>query len=557
MVQRVCCKMIGLCLATAATAATAAAAAGTMAPRTVVMDKHFKWNLDLHPTWTSVFAGTNDHNPHFPFFATQLAAFPPQALELVTVVGGGAYLRLLEATTFGRIHFFDSNINELTKLRALHADIIAHEYDAWLSKGGTAMVDRLFRTRPAELYLPHALASDGVGVRAAPDFSWPIPGSHFFDAGGRRSPLWTMLEPDAFPEFAWRPSREGYARVRAMLMRNGVVANDFHLSLPCAVTRADSIAVVYVNGAQIPAAAVRAVSPSGMAIGIYSVVETAGYASWDGTGESKLGLRWWRDAHLWWELSVRRVIAAGRSVHVWAPEDKEYQGTIYDWFFDTSVLASDFVVSTADHQVDAEIVTFHMLLGKAKSACTARHLLFLQALKKALQAASVQQVIVTEHNRDSQQFDESHPCVSSAGEIRAAVESVVNAPDVRGFRVESTQAIPGEGVHNRNYMLVVERMGDETAEAAESLQCQPSSSSSSPSSMITISVDGKDEPVFFPLDGNKATFKALAAVACTSYEVLEQSCVKAIQGKLEAVQRQLKPFLNPTGKEFRKKKVLT
>ena len=32
--------------------ANAAAAAGTMAPRTVVMDKHFKWNLDLHPSWT-------------------------------------------------------------------------------------------------------------------------------------------------------------------------------------------------------------------------------------------------------------------------------------------------------------------------------------------------------------------------------------------------------------------------------------------------------------------------------------------------------------------------
>ena len=75
--------------------------------------------------------------------------------------------------------------------------------------------------------------------------------------------------------------------------------------------------------------------------------------------------------------------------------------------------------------------------------------------------------------------------------------------------------------------------------------------------MITISVDGNDEPVFFPLDGNEATFKALAAVACTTYEVLEQSCLNAIQGKLEAVQGQLKPFLNPAGKEFRKTNVLT
>ena len=106
------------------------------------------------------------------------------------------------------------------------------------------MVDRLFRTKPAEQYLPYALASDGVGMRAGPDFVWPIPGSHFFDAGGRRSQLWTMLEPDSFPEFAWKPSRTGYDRVRAMLMKDDVVSPEFHLSLPCAVTAPLSLAAV-------------------------------------------------------------------------------------------------------------------------------------------------------------------------------------------------------------------------------------------------------------------------------------------------------------------------
>ena len=93
------------------------------------MDSNFKWGADVHPTWTSVFTGSNDVNPHFPFIHSQLSSFSQtKPLELVTVIGGGAYLKLMESTNFTHIHFFDANINELTKLRTLHQYIIDHDY---------------------------------------------------------------------------------------------------------------------------------------------------------------------------------------------------------------------------------------------------------------------------------------------------------------------------------------------------------------------------------------------------------------------------------------------
>ena len=263
-------------------------------PSVVVMDSNFKWDMPIHPTWTSVFTGTNDVNPHFPFIQNILSTIPSEDLELVTVVGGMSYLRILEMTTFAKITFFDANINELTKLRALHQLIIDHDYDQFLQIGGTKIVDDAFHREPEEMYLPHTLHKAGVKFHTHKDFVWPISSIHGYkapDGKEKLDNLWTVLGPKSYPQYEWRPKKEGYNNVRRMLSDENIVSKHFHLSLPCSVTSKNRLAIVYVNGAPISAAAIRAVSPSALAIGIHSLVDVSHVKdfskSW-GAGNKKL-----------------------------------------------------------------------------------------------------------------------------------------------------------------------------------------------------------------------------------------------------------------------------
>ena len=96
---------------------------------------------------------------------------------------------------------------------------------------------------------------------------------------------------DADPEVYKTLKKEGYNNVRRMLSDENIVSKHFHLSLPCSVTSKNRLAIVYVNGAPISAAAIRAVSPSALAIGIHSLVDVSHVKdfskSW-GAGNKKL-----------------------------------------------------------------------------------------------------------------------------------------------------------------------------------------------------------------------------------------------------------------------------
>ena len=356
------------------------AVSALLQPSVVVMDSNFKWDMPIHPTWTSVFTGTNDVNPHFPFIQKILSTIPPEDLELVTVVGGMSYLRILEMTTFAKITFFDANINELTKLRALHQLIIDHDYDQFVKIGGTKIIDASFHREPEEMYLPYTLHEAGVKFRTNKDFVWPISSIHGYkDPVGteKLDDLWTVLGPKSYPQYEWSPKKEGYENVRRMLSDEKIVSEHFHLSLPCSVTSEARLAIVYVNGAPISASAIRAVSPSALAIGIHSLVDISHVKdfskSWGGgggggegggtqqkqrrLGGQKLGADWWWDAHLWWEFAVRLRMAKFeekraswgergnrnilRKMHVWSDVDvAEFQNSMYDWFFEASLSAS-------------------------------------------------------------------------------------------------------------------------------------------------------------------------------------------------------------------------
>ena len=134
--------------------------------------------------------------------------------------------------------------------------------------------------------------------------------------------------------------------------------------------------------------------------------------------------------------------------------------------FDASVLATDFVTGGAE-QAKAGSITLHMLVGKAlpvdrselidSKTFAQRPANVLRVLEAALRGSSVQQVIVTEHNRDSGQFEES-PCVSSPADIQAAIENVLRSVDTsRSFQLSPASLIPGEGVNNQTCCLFLPR----------------------------------------------------------------------------------------------------
>ena len=555
-------------------------------PSIIVMDSNFKWNMDVHPTWTSVFTGTNDINPHFPVIAAQLTSFDSDNLELVTVIGGGAYLRLLEDTTFAKIHFFDANINELTKLRALHDFIVRHTYEQWVEEKGAISVDRSFHQYPEEMYLPKALHQAGVRFRTASDFVWPVPSIHYMDAGGRLDALWTLLNPQSYPEFAWNPkTKQGYDNVRAMLTDPNVVAAEFHLALPCSVTSPHRIAVVYVNGAPIPAAAIHAVSSSALAIGIHSMVDPehvsgdSSERSWGGSATSIIGSPWWHDAHGWWELVVRQEmllhdlvherssvsdLPVTTSLHLWSLEDLEHQGSMYDWFFTAAMGAENYVAGATIDQNDggvnhssnaattavhAQSITVHMLLGKVKfkKECAARRIQLMNVLKTAINRKTTEQILITEHlkgsNKEAFADANEYPCVVSLQELSSIVQSALQHTT---FEIQKIRYIPGEGNPQRNVLFVLVRndgggggrggAGNNAME--EGVPLLAPVSRSSPSGKISIVIDEQEHSIYVPLEGNVQTFRALAAAFLTKHNVLNIGALNEVVNQALKLQLQ-------------------
>ena len=109
----------------------------TFAPTQIMMDANWKWEATTAPRWTSAFLGTNDiFGRDVDDVAKRLSTFRTEELEFVSVVGGLKYLQILGRVNFSRITFYDSNVNELTKLRLVHKRIMSLTYDEWINAGG-------------------------------------------------------------------------------------------------------------------------------------------------------------------------------------------------------------------------------------------------------------------------------------------------------------------------------------------------------------------------------------------------------------------------------------
>ena len=109
----------------------------------------------------------------------------------------------------------------------------------------------------------------------------------------------------------------------------------------------------------------------------------------------------------------------------------------------------------------------------------------------------------------------------------------------RSFQLSPVSLIPGEGVNNRNVLFVLAKENVISAPG----QRDQMHDSSSPSAKIAVTVDGRDELVYFPLKGTKSNFRALAAAACISFDVVDASCLEALVEKFQEVQRQHSPYL--------------
>ena len=508
-------------------------------PSSIVMDSNFKWGADVHPTWTSVFTGSNDVNPHFPFIHSQLSSFSQtKPLELVTVIGGGAYLKLMESTNFTHIHFFDANINELTKLRTLHQYIIDHDYTEWIEKGASYTSNQ-FINNPRDLYLPHQLHQDGVQFRTASDFVWPIPSVHFF-YNEQIDPLWTLLSYTNYPQYQWQPTEKGYQNVKAMLSNPSVVSTDFHLSLPSSVTLPSSIAIVYVNGAtKISESMISAVSSSALAISIRSLLPNDMVDDCAGVQCNDLikGMQWWKDSHLWWEFVVRQEMilfnqkengATGTkgitSFQIWAEEDLEFVNTIYDWFFTETSIDVNRYISTNGQLNHANSITLHMLLSKTQTnealhveeQCLQRTNALINVLQIAMKSEETKVLFVTEHNAAADPFtsnQKKYPCVIDADRLVQLINRSIQAIGAM-FAVQTVRYIPP---NNRNVLISLERINRIEKEPIQKdvfmEDVQPSlaigtTQKSSPVGTFSISIDGDVEiPVFIPLEGTKQNKK--------------------------------------------------
>ena len=474
-------------------------------PTQVRLGSSFKWGEGNAPRWTGVFMASNDAVPILDVALESLASLPRERRALVTVVGGMKYLDIMGRVEFSEVHFFDMNINELTKLRLVHGDIVAKDYDAWVAAGAmTPATDAILRDAD-EFFLPRAL--HGAGVTLAPDASheWPTHDADFrglFDErdGGvsrRAASLYTMFAPHKWPEYQWRPTREQYERVRRQLTNPTVVADIFHMRLPAGLVAPHKFVAVYLDGVDYKYCQlheVRAVSRSGLALGIYS---TSLFKEGVRAAAAAKGVQLvsdstdWENAHFFWDAAVRmhalgrpecpdRIAsapapaplvrgsataesAAGAAqapwrqvLHIWAPEDAAFAGSVYDWAFTWGISADQLMASAAKQaavagemdgpdaaaalarsaalvigRLNCSTVVLHMLLGKAASVpsgrqdqaasvvaedgtaaaaaagegtqqlCATRRQLFDDVLGAALRAPTTVRVLVTEHNADA------------------------------------------------------------------------------------------------------------------------------------------------------------
>ncbi len=453
-------------------------------PTKIMMDAHFKSESSTSPRWTSAFLGTNDvFGRDIDDIVKRLNSFDKEELEFVSVIGGLKYLQILGRVNFSRITFFDSNINELSKLRLVHKRIAALSYDEWISSLGLIDINTRVVQSHNSFYLPHNLYEDGVEMEAAADFRWPQSSRHLYqDPKGpdaRTSPMWTLNNPILFPEYTWNPTREEYNNVRYQVVTNGIVNEKFFLKLPVAIASPSRLAVVWCDGVQFPRGRIRLVSPVSMAIGFYAKFSSKPFWLEDQDDADLNDL--WKDAHFWWETRVRLHLRGNIKAyrHLWPPEYHTFRGTAYDYPFNYGVVLEDELIKSRSNrneldQLDMQQTTtavVHLYMAnyfghKADSVSNNNVIInckqrltnfekYLYMMANKINGNLIKRILLTEYNKDSNEIDENiPPCSVNTSKLLSIVKTVF--ANTNFYIRDKIYYMPGERTYNKNMMIILD-----------------------------------------------------------------------------------------------------
>eukprot|EP00944_MAST-04C_sp_MAST-4C-sp1_P008248 g8248.t1 len=540
------------------------------------MNANWERNASAAPRWTSAFLGTNDiFGKEIDDIVKRLKNFDTEELEFVSVVGGLKYLQILGRVNFSRITFYDSNINELSKLRLVHKRIVSLSYDEWSASGGLIPVNTYVVKEHDKFYLPHDLYISGVKMVASPDFRWPQSRRHLYqDPKGpdaRSSPMWTLNNPILFPEYTWNPSREEYNHVRFQLTKPGVVNDQFHLNLPVGIASPHRLAIVWCDGVQFPWGRVRLVSPVAMAIGFYANFSSQPVWLED---ESKNLNDLWNDAHFWWEIRVRLHLRGefDRYIHLWPPEHKSFEATAYDYPFRKSILLEDSLVRDRSSMealdkveiAEADTVLFHIYMGtyagevdgdgRSRTNCSKRLTYFqryLRVMSNKINSQKIKRIIITDYNKESKEYNGSNkepPCALTRTELFDVLSDIYAESEY--YIHDRTYYMPGETTYDKNMMIILDnklfdheflrKKGDLSSSGSnygigDTVTGQCSGANIGPGyayrnylqskalwieNAMTINLDRKHAPFFFPKGAGKQIIELFAGQFCQQHLIL-------------------------------------
>ena len=149
------------------------------------------------------------------------------------------------------------------------------------------------------------------------------------------------------------------------------------------------------------------------------------------------------DPHLYWEYMVKKY-TKGTSLHIWSPEEAHLVGSEYDDPFDKGITCQEFLSNKFNKRFDTIIL--HMIFGKCRyDNLNQRKVLFRAILTKAKELGKT--IIITDHNKESGQFDNLTHLPSSSEILKLAKEVLGSDFDLL------VRFSPGNGVPDRNIII--------------------------------------------------------------------------------------------------------
>lgn len=275
--------------------------------------------------WAGIFLGTNDRvEPDvLTGLAFHLSALGADGVEIVSIIGGMYYLRLLERTRFHRLTLFDANILELGKAWRASALLRASANFSKYKEAYEAYARRA-ASRPDAWLLPPALQGARLEAQAEP-LSKAESGLAYFG-------------PDRYPEFQWQPDSAGaYESTRANV--RALSGRMFTPDVPT-IDAEGRVVLVYLSAeSDLEAGSFRRAT-GGRGRSFARATQSALahrirnaslilplYSPWQlSKSNAKYSNSWLLDPHLWWGWAVHKEAAGGGPMlQVWAAKDRSWE----------------------------------------------------------------------------------------------------------------------------------------------------------------------------------------------------------------------------------------